>query len=267
MAFDQPFTQWLKQRRKALDLTQQDLAARVGCAVVTIQKLEEGRRRPSKQVATLLATQLGIATAEHPAFLQFARHDQMILTSTPPSPFAAPTRPTNLPTPLTALIGRATEVAAITNALQRPDIRLVTLVGPPGVGKTRLGIRAAEQVAAQFSDGVWFVDLAPLTEAALVLPTIAYVLAIAEAGATPLLARLSATLVDQHLLLILDNCEQVSAAASEIGALLRGCKGLKILATSAGTRTVASNLARLRSRAIVRGACTSASARFCHYTH
>ena len=111
-------------------------------------------------------------------------------------------------------------------------MRLLTLLGPPGIGKTRLAIHTAEQVTSHFRDGVWFVDLAPITDAALVLPTIAHLLSIAEAGATPLLARLCAGLTNKQLLLILDNCEQVWAAADEISTLLRRCKGLKVLATS-----------------------------------
>ncbi|MEZ4731548.1 MAG: tetratricopeptide repeat protein [Caldilineaceae bacterium] len=116
--------------------------------------------------------------------------------------------------------------------LTLPDVRLLTLLGAPGIGKTRLALHSAEVMTGHFRDGVWFVDLAPLTDAAQVLPAIAYALAVTEAGATPLIERLCATLVEQQLLLLLDNCEQVSAAATEIATLLRRCKGVKVLATS-----------------------------------
>jgi transcriptional regulator with XRE-family HTH domain len=124
---DDRFGFFVKQRRKALDLTQDDLARLVGCAAVTIQKIEEGRRRPSKQVAALLADYLAVVEEEREAFLRLARR-------VPPSPIVPPVElqqpvsPTNLPAPLTPLIGRATEVAAVWNYLIRPDIRLVSLV-------------------------------------------------------------------------------------------------------------------------------------------
>ncbi len=232
MRSDQPFAHWLKQQRKTLDLTQHDLARLVGCAVVTIQKIEEGQRRPSKQVAELLANHLGIAAEERTAFLGFARGNGRIAPTEAPVPNVEPETPTNLPEPLTPLIGRVREGAAILHALAQPDIRLVTLVGPPGVGKTRLSIHIAAQVSGHFADGVWFVDLSPFTDAALVLPAIASILAVTETGVMPLAERLRLALKEKQVLFILDNFEQVSDAATPVAALLQRCKGVKVLATS-----------------------------------
>ncbi len=238
------FGVWLRGRRKALALTQAQVAEHAGCTAATIRKLEADERKPSWQLAELLATALAVPDEQRVTFLHAARQVQALsqLMTTPssmaspvllPVGGAEPLSPSqHLPAPMTSLVDRVQDTANVVKLLTLPDVRLLTLLGPPGIGKTRLALHGAEAVTSHFRDGVWFVDLAPLTDAAQVLPTIAYTLTVTEAGATPLIERLSATLVDQQLLLLLDNCEQVSAAATEIAMLLRGCKGLKVLATS-----------------------------------
>lgn len=235
------FGDWLRQRRKTLDWTQAVLAQRVGCTAATIRKIEADERKPSWQLAELLATVLGVPADGRTAFIQTARQLRPV-TQLPPAnqasgvtvPFhSLPHQfPHHLPAPMTSLVDRVHDAANVIHLITRPDVRLLTLLGPPGIGKTRLSIYTAEQLAAHFRDGVWFVDLSPITDATLVLPAIAYVLSVAEGGVTPLLERLSTLLAQKELLLVLDNFEQVSAAAIEIAALLRGCKGLKVLATS-----------------------------------
>jgi transcriptional regulator with XRE-family HTH domain len=131
------FGPWLRQRRKALDLTREQLAERVGCAVVTITKIEAGERRPSHQIAELLAKHLNIPTNQRPTFVRFARGEAADSTAPWGTPFHPPT---NLSPQLTALIGREADVAAIRKQLLQSESRLLTLVGPPGIGKTRLGL-------------------------------------------------------------------------------------------------------------------------------
>jgi predicted ATPase/class 3 adenylate cyclase len=141
-------------------------------------------------------------------------------------------RPNNLPAQPNAFIGREAQVAAVKAQLRRPDVRLLTLTGPGGTGKTRLALQVAADLLDDFPDGVWFVNLAPIQDSALVLSTIAATVGVKEAGSVPLEQALLAALRSKRLLLLLDNCEQVVSAAPRIGALLAGIAGLRVLATS-----------------------------------
>ena len=138
----------------------------------------------------------------------------------------------NLPAQLTMLIGREREVGAVRALLQRPEIRLVTLTGTGGIGKTRLGLQVATELRDMFPDGVFFVSLAPITDPDLVIPTIAESLGLKEIGGRILLDLLKAYLHDKCLLLVLDNFEQVLPAYMQIVDLLGTCPQLKVLVTS-----------------------------------
>jgi predicted ATPase/class 3 adenylate cyclase len=148
-----------------------------------------------------------------------------------PALLSLPRHPTNLATPPTTLIGRAEEVMTILSMLGE-GVRLVTLTGPGGTGKTRLALEIGAEALDRYPDGIFFVDLSPLTDPALVMPTIAATLGVREVLGQPLFQTLSGFLSDKRMLLLLDNCERILAAAPDVAALLAVGPTVSILATS-----------------------------------
>jgi len=138
----------------------------------------------------------------------------------------------NIPDPYAPCLGRTQELAALCALLRRPDLHLITVLGPGGIGKTRIVEEVAQQMRASFAGGVCFVSLHALADASLVLPTIAQELHIQESGTETLLRHLESLLLGGHLLLILDGCERLGQAALQIGRLLAACADLKVLVTS-----------------------------------
>ncbi len=234
------FGAWLKRRRRELDLTQGELGRLVGCSAITIRKIEADEYRPSKQITLRLAESIGIPTSQHEAFTSFARTGGQApprsageLSGSTPWLNSYPTvTPTNLPAQLTRFIGRERVMAQVSVFLVRDGLRLVTLTGPPGVGKTRLGIEVATRSLAHFRDGVFFVALGPINDPNLVVSAIAQALGVKEAGGKVLSERLYSHLKEKQVLLVLDNFEHMMAAAPSIQDLLASCARLSVLATS-----------------------------------
>jgi len=222
------FAGLLRRLRTSAALSQEELAKRSGLSLRGISDLERGvRRAPHLTTIRVLANGLGLGPAERQALLAAAR------PGTAPEPAdAAPGDYPPLPLPLTPLLGRERELATLASLVRAGDIRLVTLTGAGGTGKTRLALQVCALVSSAFSDGVVFVDLTPLRESEFVLPTIAAALGMRERPGQSLLDTLSRFLAPKRLLLLLDNCEQVLGAAPQIAALVAACPRLSVLATS-----------------------------------
>jgi predicted ATPase/DNA-binding XRE family transcriptional regulator len=229
-----PFGEWLKRQRKAGGLTQEQLADKVGCSAIAIRKFEAEERRPSEQIANRLAQIFEIPEKEQAAFLRFARGNW---SSTPEiktaSPWVQTTKRSNLPAALSSFIGREKELTDLAAYLHNPETRLLTLIGPPGIGKTRLSLQAAQQVYAQFEDGTYFVPLAPLTDPRLIPAAVLQALNFVEAKDQPPMQQLMDGIGSRRLLLVLDNCEHlIEDVAPLASGLLSACSRLTILATS-----------------------------------
>jgi transcriptional regulator with XRE-family HTH domain len=178
------FSRLLKRLRAAADLTQEELAERAGVSTRLISDLERGVvQRPRRDTVQMLADGLRLAGAERGTFVALARRRQG--ASSTPEPAPASPAPPELPLPPAGFVGREHEIAATTHLLLLPEVRLLTLTGPGGVGKTRLALEAARRVSENFPDGVAFVDLAPVAEAGLVPATMARALSVRDPGGAP----------------------------------------------------------------------------------
>jgi predicted ATPase/DNA-binding XRE family transcriptional regulator len=254
------FGELLRRYRAAIGLTQEELAERARLSANGISHLERGiRRSPHLDTVRLLAEALDLAPQDRAAFETAARRQSQASPALAPSRTAAVS---TLPVPLTPLIGREREEAAVSHLLRRSDVRLLTLTGPAGVGKTRLALQVVAGLLDEFPEGVFVISLAPIGDAAFVPSTIAQALAAGEtvdlplqvhlqggvvqgdgpaAGAAadrPSLESLGARLGGRRVLLLLDNFEHVLSAAFLVADLLAAYADLKVLITSRGALRV-----------------------------
>ncbi|MFZ4659907.1 MAG: ATP-binding protein [Caldilineaceae bacterium] len=277
------FGLWLKDRRRVLGLTQQDLTQRAACSLSSLRKIEADELTPSRELALLLADALGIAATEQEAFVAFARDERRaaltpaLVTTTalpplhaslavpPPQPPPAPSvppRPTSLPLQVTPFIGRADEVDAVQQMLVNPACALLTLVGPGGIGKTRLALAVAQTILdfgflildstatepasknpkaksqnlswqePKFEDGLYFVSFAGVAASDLMVSTIATAIGFSFGGVADPRRQLLNYLAEKRMLLVLDNLEHLLEGVDLLAELVQAAPALKLLVTS-----------------------------------
>jgi predicted ATPase/DNA-binding XRE family transcriptional regulator len=219
----------LKQYRLAAGLSQEALAERANISTRAISDLERGiNRTPRSDTLDALLQALVLSEERQEALIAAARS-----VTIPDASDASPTDPLYvLPVPPTQLLGREQEMARVTTLLRSDRARLLTLVGPAGVGKTHLALEIAHRLRSDYKDGVVFVSLAATSDASLVLSQMAQTLKLRESAVSSPSQQLADFLAEKHLLLVLDNFEQVISAASDVAALLHNCPHLRVLVTS-----------------------------------
>ena len=225
-----PFGELLRGFRQSAGLTQEELAARSGLSADAVGALERGlRTRPYPHTVRSLADALGLSEEERAILLAAvpARGGTAATVAGGVTAFEA-----SLPSSPTPLLGRERELREVLGFLGRPDVRLLTLTGIGGVGKTRLAVEVAREATEDFQNGAAFVGLAPLGDPALVLPTIVRALGLREAEGQGPVDALRAYLCEKNLLLVLDNFEHLQEAAPEVAGLVGACPDLAVLATS-----------------------------------
>lgn len=226
------FGRWVKQQRRMLGMTQEQLAEYVCCALVTIQKIETDVRRPSTELAERIADALSIPAQARAAFLALGRiHPQARAVALPAQDIGFRIF-SELPALTTALFGRDNDQSILAELLLSPHVRWVTIVGSPGVGKTTLAIAAAAKVAHSFADGVAYVPLSGIDQPDQVLRVVAKAFGLTPGDDESLGNRLQETLRARQVLLVIDNMEHVATAALPIATLLANVPSLNVLSTS-----------------------------------
>lgn len=247
------FGNWVRRRRKALDLTQNELAQRVGCSSSLIFKIEADERRPSRQVAELLARHLEVPADQHEMFLKVARQELAVFRMEEPGLMGQPeymaekpapivqesqsleggrTRDSSLPVFPTPFIGREPEIDIVLQQILDPTCRLLTLTGPGGVGKTRLAVEVARRLEATYTGEVYFLPMAGIELPDSIVPELANSLGLSFSGPVSPKLQVIQALRRKSVLLIFDNMEHLVKGSAVLGEFLQEAPGVRILVTS-----------------------------------
>ena len=232
------FGELLRYLRERANLSQRELAQRVGYHYSYISRLEKNERILNASILQKLfipALKLENDPKSTAHLLELAAanfNEPAVINDSDQQPVKSPTLSVGLPVSLTPLLGREAESAALFQILLNEEARLATVIGPPGVGKTRLALHIAEQLAPKFSDGVVFVDLMPILETDQVIPALSTALGTQESSTTSVFESVISVLGQRSLLIVMDNFEQVLDAAPQLLPLLSQAPRVKILATS-----------------------------------
>jgi predicted ATPase/transcriptional regulator with XRE-family HTH domain len=237
------FGNWIKRRRKALDMTQEELGKKVGCSTSAIFKIEADERRPSRQLAELLAECLEIPADQRTLFLKVARQekspDSLEISPADPARAGAATpapdpviRQSNLPAFPTQFVGREFEISIVANHLRDPSCRLLTLTGPGGVGKTRLAVEVAGKLESVFPDGIFFLPMASVNLSEAIIPAFANGLGVVFSGPADPIIQVINALRNKKVLLVIDNMEHLTGGSIVLGEILQQAPNVKMLLTS-----------------------------------
>ncbi len=222
------FGAWVRSRRRALDLTQAELASQVGCAAETIRKIEAEARRPSRQLAVRLTQHMRAPNEEREALVRSAR----VRRSERAAPRLSGTHFPALRPPHTVLIGREREFEAVISLLHQPNERLIVLTGTGGVGKTRLALAVAAHCSEETAHGVALVPLASVASPELIVPAIAASVGLVFGPGQDPKTQLCEHLRGRHMLLVLDNFEHLMGGAALLTELLAQLPALRLLVTT-----------------------------------
>lgn len=232
---------WIRRRRKLLDLTQRALAEKVGCALVTMKKIELDERRPSDIMSRRIADSLGLDGEERKVFLSCTRGDLPVDRLPLPTVLSSPAAEKDrYPRLLTPLIGREEEIQDVLTLLHNPEIRSITIVGVGGTGKTKLALAVAAALRLEspydYPDGIIFVDLSPLSKPEHLVLSLAaalqFPLNISSRDQRSPEKQVIDYLSKRQILLILDNFENILPAVYWLGELLQSATGVDLIITS-----------------------------------
>lgn len=247
MVYEVSFGEWLSRRRKSLGLTQVALAEKINCAVITLRKIEAEQRRPSLQIAGRIAQVLCVPSSEQKSFLRFARGEWL---STPPVEMVhipwrtTGTAPWSRPiVPHTSFVGRSKEISELSQIVVKPAVRLVTIVGAPGVGKSRLADELCRRMALHFPGGVFSISLATHADTAEIESALLQAIKSDQNLQGSLPQSLANEIASKRILLVLDDLEHIIQNARQVVYhLIQSYPNIKILAASRAPLHVAGEL-------------------------